>query len=205
MSGVVRWFKCFLEGIFMRKLLSAFLLLALMVAVAPISRASTPAPIPGGGGGGGGAEPFPLTRPMKFPWETIEGHWVIRNFDGALTAFSFEKRADCGAHEILRVRQFSVVSGEVLAEGIGHQLEGSERVEAVMRGKSGTFLVYLGQYQNEVATPEYPAGYVGVIMRIVPFDNPEAVKTYEIEPLHVGFNFQGRSHRKLNMCDNFFQ
>jgi hypothetical protein len=146
----------------MREFFSAFVMMAAMLGAASTVHA-------------GGAEPFPLNSPLPFPWESIEGNWELKNA-GLYSAYIFEIQNTCEGRVILRVRQFDVITGEVLSEGIGYKLTDSQEVRAAMKGKTGNHLLYVGAYLNKTVSPAVPAN----VLRIVPFDPEKEGKAWEI-------------------------
>lgn len=130
----------------------------------------------------GGDNPFPLTCPQQFDLRSIEGQWRLVNGGPVYTAFAFEGQIDAEKREILRVREFDVVKGEVLAEGIGYRKDRLD-VQAIMKGRTGNYMLYVGVYRNVDPTSKYPMGYVAPILRRVPMDSPDGEKAYEIRPL----------------------
>jgi hypothetical protein len=131
-----------------------------------------------------GGDAFPLTCPQQFELSTIDGLWETAGYTGGNTAFSFEAQSDCKRREILRIRQFNIVSGAILAEGIGYRLDKLDVRAAMKRTSGGSFLLYVGIYMNkDKSNRKYPLNFVAPVLRMVPFDDQQAGQSYVIQRL----------------------
>jgi len=147
----------------MRKFFTAWIMLAAMLGAAPNVHA-------------GGAEPFPLNSPLPFPWDSsIEGYWELKNA-GTYSAYILEIQNTCEGRVILRIREFHIITGQVLSEGIGYKLAESLEVRAVMKGKTENHMLYVGAYLNKTVSPAVPAN----VLRIVPFDPGKEGQAWEM-------------------------
>jgi hypothetical protein len=90
--------------------------------------------------------PFPWSVTVPFPWSTIEGVWQITN--GSTVWFSFEVEVDSTARKILHVLQLDPSTHAVLAEGVGVASADNKIVRAVMAGKNGSYMVFIGAYKK---------------------------------------------------------
>lgn len=114
--------------------------------------------------GGGSDVPFPLNYPLPFPWSTIEGVWNVDSHQySAMYTFAVEN--DCNGRQILKVIQIDPTSHVVLAAGIGYQVDGSDQVTAAMNGPNGSYMLYVGAYEDSLVAPVKKA----YVLRLVAF------------------------------------
>ena len=113
---------------------------------------------------GGSDVPFPLDYPLPFPWNTIEGTWAVESRAYQAT-FSFDVQNDCNGRQILKVSQIDPDSGDVMADGMGYKIDRTEQVTAAMSGQSGSYMLYVGAYEDTHVSPAKKA----YVLRIVSF------------------------------------
>jgi len=147
--------------------------------------------------------PFPLTCPQPFELRSMEGVWElldVRDDDvERYSAFAFEKQVDCQSREILRVRQFNVVTGAIFAEGVGYR-EDKGDVKAFMKGRTGSYMLFVGVYKNLDPNSKYRMNFNYPVLRMVPIDKPTDVKGFVMQQLPLAKSPHARGSSTLT-CD----
>lgn len=134
----------------MIKFLSAFAIAIAMFTAVPVVHA-----------GGGSDVPFPLDYPLPFPWNTIEGVWVIESQEYT-GMFAFQVLRSQNGRQILKVLQLDPDTEKVLSQGIGYQADKFEQVYAGMGGVNGSFMLYVGAYTDTTSIPHKKAYVLGI-------------------------------------------
>lgn len=185
----------------MRKL---FILLSMALSMSASAHVfATPAPdCLAGGDNPFPHSPFPLTCPQSFPLKSMEGVWELLDAGDDVqrySAFAFEKQIDCESRELLRIRQFNIITGEVLAEGVGYRQDMRD-VKALMKGKTGNYMLFVGVYKNVDPNSKYPLNFVAPVLRLVPIDGTGSSHGYVIRQLDLAKTPQVRKSSTLT-CD----
>lgn len=116
---------------------------------------------------------------MEGRWELLDARDDIQRY----SVFEFEDRFDCENRELLRIRQFNVITGEVLGEGVGYREEKRD-VKAYMKGKNGKdYMLFVGVYKNVDPNSKYPLNFVAPVLRLIPLDSTSGGKGYVIRHL----------------------
>lgn len=147
----------------MKSLLTA-LLLGLTIAFASSA-------VPSQARAGGSDGPFPMDFPLPFPWDRIDGLWMVQSQDFQ-AMFRFEGQSDCYGRQILKVRQINS-TGNVVAMGIGVYMDSSKQVYAAMKpvdAKIPSYMLYVGLFKDTRVLPSQDI----YILRISSFDGSHA-------------------------------
>jgi hypothetical protein len=155
----------------MNRIFSAFaIVLAMLFAVGTATLGRLPA-----AHAGGSDVPFPLDYPLPFPWNTIEGVWEVESRDYQAT-FSFDVQNDCNGRQILKVLQIDGDSNDVMAAGMGYKIDRTEQVTAAMSGQNGSYMLYVGAYEDTHVKPAKKA----YVLRIVSFSGGQSELRFRI-------------------------
>ncbi len=148
----------------MRKILAAFVIsFASLFAIAPSPALA------------GGDSVFPLDFPLPFPWDTIEGLWMVEGDNELNAYYSFELVKDCEGRQLLQVMQLDPASRQVVAEGVGYKMNSGLQVWVAMEGPAGTYMMRIGAYRTKGLNPKTVTG-----VRIFPFKSPGNEQRYRI-------------------------
>ena len=113
--------------------------------------------------------PIPLSNPLPFPWSTIEGVWEAKSA-GVNALFSFEVVDQGEGRQILKVVHVNTDLTEIVARGTGFAMQASNEVRAGMISYWGSYMLYIGLYEDEKALggPKKMT-----VLRIMPFAQPQ--------------------------------